>query len=108
MSAWIYLIVAGALEVAWAVGLKYSVGFTRLSASVLTLGALAGSLWLLALAVRTIPLGTAYAVWVGIGALGTAVLGAVLFGEPVSMVRLLCFALLAVAILGLKLTTRAG
>ncbi len=102
--AWILLLLAGLCEVGWAVGLKYTEGFTRPLASLLVALALAASMGLLALAVRTLPIGTAYAVWVGIGALGTAVLGIVLFHEPVTAGRLLCLALLVVAIAGLKLS----
>jgi quaternary ammonium compound-resistance protein SugE len=104
MSAWIYLVVAGLLEMAWATGIKYSQGFTRLGPTLLTLLALTGSMWLLALSARTLPIGTAYAVWVGIGALGTAVMGALLFGEPVSLARGVCLVMLLVSILGLKVT----
>jgi quaternary ammonium compound-resistance protein SugE len=102
--AWIALLVAGLLECGWAVGLKYTHGFTKLWPSVLTAIALAGSMWLLAWAAKTIPIGTAYAVWVGIGALGTAILGAVLFKEPVTIARTACLLLLLAAIVGLKLT----
>lgn len=102
--AWILLLLAGLCEVGWAVGLKYTEGFTRPLASFLVAVALAASMGLLALAVRTLPIGTAYAVWVGIGALGTAVLGIVLFHEPVTAGRLLCLGLLVVAIAGLKLS----
>ncbi|MFO7178513.1 MAG: multidrug efflux SMR transporter [Pseudomonadota bacterium] len=103
--AWVYLIVAGLLEVAWAVGLKYTEGFTRLVPSVLTVGAIVASMWLLSLAARTIPIGTAYATWVGIGAFGAAVLGVVLFREPFSAARGLFLALLLVAIVGLRATS---
>jgi quaternary ammonium compound-resistance protein SugE len=103
--AWVYLVIAGVLEVAWAVGLKYTDGFTRLIPSILTAFAIAGSLWLLSLAARTIPLGTAYAVWVGIGALGAAGLGVVLFGETLGWSRAAFLVLLLVAIVGLKLTS---
>lgn len=102
MSAWFYLVVAGLLEIGWAIGLKYSEGFTKLVPSALTMLGIAASMGLLALASRTIPLGTAYAAWVGIGATGTAILGIVLFREPVSLARSLCLALLVVAVVGLK------
>lgn len=105
MSAWIILIVAGLFEVAWAVGLKYTEGFTRLVPSVLTVIAIAISMWLLAVAARTIPIGTAYAVWVGIGATGTAILGIAVLGEPLSWARGFFMAMLIAAIVGLKLTS---
>jgi quaternary ammonium compound-resistance protein SugE len=106
--AWVLLIVAGLLEVVWSVGLKYTQGFTRLGPSVVVGLAIATSMWLLAVAARTLPIGTAYAVWVGIGALGAAVLGMVLFDEPVSAARLFFLGLLLVAIIGLKVTSGAG
>jgi quaternary ammonium compound-resistance protein SugE len=98
------LVVAGLLEIGWAIGLKYTHGFTRLVPSVLTIAAIVASMWMLASAARTIPIGTAYAVWVGIGATGAAVLGALLFHEPVTAPRSVFLVLLVVAILGLKLT----
>jgi len=103
--AWIYLGLAGLLEVAWAIGLKYSQGFTRLGPSLWTLLMMAASFWLLAAALRTLPIGTAYAVWTGIGAVGTALLGIVLFGEPASWPRLFCIALIVAGIAGLNLTS---
>lgn len=103
--AWIYLIIAGLLEVCWAIGLKYTEGFTRLWPSVFTLTTLAASMYLLAKAAQTLPIGTAYAVWVGIGAFGAAVLGMALFGESASALRLLFLGLLLVAILGLKFSS---
>ncbi|WP_028916791.1 quaternary ammonium compound efflux SMR transporter SugE [Pseudoxanthomonas sp. J35] len=103
---WIYLVLAGLLEVVWAVGLKYSEGFTRLVPSVVTGVAMLASFWLLAIALKTIPLGTGYAVWVGIGAVGTALLGMVVFREPATVARLLCIGLIVAGIVGLKLTTR--
>ncbi len=106
--AWLLLIVAGLLEVVWSVGLKYTHGFTRLVPSLVVGLAIATSMWLLAVAARTLPIGTAYAVWVGIGALGAAVLGMVLFDEPVSPARLFFLGLLLVAIIGLKVTSGAG
>ncbi|HET9953679.1 MAG TPA: multidrug efflux SMR transporter [Polyangiaceae bacterium] len=102
--AWLYLITAGLLEIAWALGLKYSDGFTKPLASGLTLISLIGSMWLLSLSVRDIPLGTAYAVWVGIGATGTALLGAALFSEAISPWRVLFLVLLVTSIIGLKIT----
>lgn len=103
--SWMYLIIAGLLEICWAIGLKYTDGFTRLWPSVFTLATLAGSMLLLAKAAQTLPIGTAYAIWVGIGAFGAAVLGITLFGEPVSAPRLLFLGLLIVAIIGLKMTS---
>lgn len=102
--AWLILVVAGILEVGWAVGLKYTEGFTRLVPSVLTAIALIGSMGLLGWAVRTLPIGTAYGVWVGIGAVGAAVLGIVLFKESASPARLFFLALLVISIIGLKVT----
>jgi quaternary ammonium compound-resistance protein SugE len=103
--AWFYLCVAGVMEVVWAVGLKYTEGFTRLWPSVWTGAALVLSMLLLAAAVRTLPLGTAYAVWTGIGAVGTAALGILLFGESASPARLACVALIVAGLVGLKLTS---
>lgn len=105
--AWLWLLLAGLLEVTWALSLKYSEGFTRFVPSVVTLTALALSMVLLSVAVRTLPIGTAYGVWVGIGALGAAVFGVVLFDEPVSAARVFFLALLLIAIIGLRLTSRA-
>lgn len=102
--AWVYLIIAGLLEVCWAVGLKYTHGFTKLWPSVFTLITLAASMFLLSKAAQTLPIGTAYAVWVGIGALGAGVLGILLFNEPASVLRLIFFILLLISILGLKFT----
>ena len=102
---WITLVLAGLLEIVWAVGLKFSHGFTRRWPSALTLAALAGSLALLAQSTRTLPLGTAYAVWVGIGSFGAAIAGIVLFREPVTAGRVVFLGLLLVAIVGLKLTS---
>jgi quaternary ammonium compound-resistance protein SugE len=103
--AWVMLIIAGLLEMCWAVGLKYTEGFTRPLPSVLTALAIIASMVLLSLAARSLPIGTAYAVWVGIGALGAAVLGMILFHEPVSAPRLFFLALLLTSIIGLKLTS---
>jgi quaternary ammonium compound-resistance protein SugE len=105
--AWLLLLVAGLLEVAWAIGLKYTQGFTRLVPSVLTIAAIVASMTLLGLAARTLPIGTAYAVWVGIGAAGAAALGIVLFGEPATAPRLFFLGLLLVSVVGLKLATPA-
>jgi quaternary ammonium compound-resistance protein SugE len=105
--AWIYLGLAGLLEIGWAVGLKYSEGFSRWLPSVLTLVAMLASLGLLSAALRGIPLSTAYAVWTGIGAAGTAVAGIVLFAEPADATRLLSIALIVAGIVGLKFAAPA-
>ena len=105
--AWVILFVAGLLEIGWAVGLKYTEGFTRLWPTVATAVALVASMSLLGIAVRTLPLGSAYAVWTGIGSVGTAVLGIVLFREPATALRLLCIGLIVVGIVGLKLASSA-
>ena len=104
--AWIYLVIAGLLETGWAIGLKYTDGFTRLVPSLLTAGAIAASMFLLAISARTIPIGTAYAIWVGIGAVGAVILGIVLFDEPRDVSRLFFVLLLVVALIGLQLTAR--
>ena len=103
--AWAVLFAAGLLEITWAIGLKYTEGFTRPTPSVLTLAAMAGSVLLLGLALKTLPIGTAYAVWTGIGAVGTAILGIFLFGEPASVLRLASIGLIVAGIVGLKLVT---
>ena len=103
--AWLVLLVAGLLEVGWAIGLKYTEGFTRLVPSVLTLVSMVGRVVLLGLALKTLPIGTAYAVWTGIGAVGTALLGIALFGEPATAARLACIGLIVAGIVGLKLVT---
>jgi quaternary ammonium compound-resistance protein SugE len=103
--AWFALFVAGMLEIAWAVGLKYTEGLTRLWPTVGTGLALLASMGLLALALRTLPLGTAYAVWTGIGTIGTAILGIVLFKEPATAIRLACIAMILAGIIGLKLVS---
>lgn len=100
--AWIWLFVAGALEVAWAVGLKYTAGFTRLWPSVWTVLLMLGSFACLAQAVKSLPLGTSYAIWTGIGAVGTAAAGIMLFGESATAARLGCIALIVLGIVGLK------
>jgi quaternary ammonium compound-resistance protein SugE len=105
--AWIYLFIAGLLEIGWAVGLKYTQGFTRLLPSVLTLISMGGSMGMLGLALRNLPLGTAYAVWTGIGTVGTAIAGMLLLGEPSGALRLGCIALIVAGIFGLKLLTPA-
>ena len=103
--AWLVLFLAGLFEIGWAIGLKYTDGFTRLWPTVATAVALVTSMALLGAAVRTLPIGTAYAVWTGIGAIGTVVLGIVLFGEPATAARLFCVGLILAGILGLKLVT---
>lgn len=105
--AWGILLLAGLLEIGWAIGLKYTDGFTRFWPTIGTAATLVASMALLGVALRTLPLGTAYAVWTGIGATGTATLGIVLFGEPASAVRLACVALIVAGILGLKLASVA-
>lgn len=103
--AWVVLIMAGLFEIGWAVGLKYTAGFTRLWPTLATAAAIIASMGLLGLALRSLPLGTAYAVWTGIGTIGTAVLGMILFREPATVWRLFCIALILAGIVGLKLAT---
>jgi quaternary ammonium compound-resistance protein SugE len=105
--AWILLVIAGLLEVGWAIGLKYTEGFTRLWPSVWTLAAMVGSVVLLGIAMKSLPVGTSYAIWVGVGAVGTALLGIVLFGEPANAGRLVSLGLIVAGIVGLKLATPA-
>ncbi|MGZ5434153.1 MAG: DMT family transporter [Thermoanaerobaculia bacterium] len=105
MNAWIQLFLAGLLEICWAVGLKYTDGFRKPLPSLFVLITLAGSMLLLASAARTLPIGTAYAVWVGIGALGAAILGVVLLREPVTFARMFFLGMLLVAIVGVKMTS---
>lgn len=104
-TAWGLLVVAGVLEIVWALGLKYSEGFTRPAPSVVVVAAAAASFWLLSLAMRVLPAGTAYAVWVGIGAAGTALLGMALLGEAATVARLACIVLIVAGVLGLKLVS---
>lgn len=103
--SWVILVVAGLLEVVWAVGLKYTHGFTKLGPSVLTVLAMAGSFYLLSLAMRTLPLGTAYGVWVGIGAVGAAIAGIVLFREPATALRVFSLLLVVAGIVGLRVSS---
>jgi quaternary ammonium compound-resistance protein SugE len=103
--AWILLIIAGLLEVGWAIGLKYTEGFTRVWPSIFTLASMVLSVVLLGVAMKSLPVGTSYAVWVGIGAIGTAILGIVLFAEPATAGRLASLALILAGIIGLKLAT---
>jgi quaternary ammonium compound-resistance protein SugE len=105
--AWGLLVLAGLFEVAWAIGLKYTDGFTRFWPTVGTLAAMGISLGLLGLAMKTLPVGTSYAVWVGVGAVGTAILGIVLLGEPASAGRIASLALIVAGIVGLKLSSPA-
>ena len=100
--AWIYLVVAGLFEIGWAIGLKYTDGFTRLAPSVLTGASMVISVLVLGLALRELPVGSAYAVWTGIGTVGTALLGMYLFGEPATVIRLVCIGLIVSGIAGLK------
>jgi quaternary ammonium compound-resistance protein SugE len=104
---WVVLILAGLFEIGWAIGLKYTDGFTRLWPSVGTLLAMIVSIGLLALAMKSIPVGTAYAIWVGIGAIGTVILGIVLLGEPANALRITSLALIVAGVIGLKLATPA-
>jgi len=103
--AWILVLLAGLCEVGWAVGLKYTAGFSRLGPSIATLAAMAASVLLLGWSLKALPLGTAYAVWTGIGAVGTALLGMALFGESREIARLVCIGLIVAGIVGLKLVT---
>jgi len=100
--AWIYLVIAGIFECGWAIGLKYSDGFTRVVPSIFTVLTMAASIWLLSLAMKTIPVGTAYAAWTGIGTVGVAILGMILFGESRDIVRIICLLLILLGIAGLK------
>ena len=102
--AWINLFIAGIFEIVWAISLKYAHGFTRLTPSVITIAGMLASFYFLAQATKTLPIGTAYAVWTGIGAAGTLILGIILFQEPVTTVRLLCISLILIGIIGLKIT----
>ena len=105
--AWVLLVVAGLLEVGWSVGMKYTDGFTRLWPTVWTVFAMIVSLWLLGIAVKTLPVGTAYSVWVGVGAVGTVVLGIALLDEPANTARLISVGLIIAGIIGLKLASPA-
>jgi quaternary ammonium compound-resistance protein SugE len=103
MKHWTYLFIAAVLEIGWAVGFKYSQGFTRLVPSVITLAAMGTSMYLLALSTKVLPIGTAYAVWTGIGAAGTAVFGMILFKEPATVARIVCIGLIVAGVMGLKI-----
>ncbi|EGP07983.1 quaternary ammonium compound-resistance protein SugE [Bradyrhizobiaceae bacterium SG-6C] len=100
--AWSMLFIAGLLEIGWAIGLKYTEGFTRLMPSVLTIASMIASVALLGLSLKTLPVGTAYAVWTGIGSVGTAILGIWLFGDPATALRIACIGLIVAGIIGLK------
>ena len=102
---WMFLLIAGLFEISWAVGLKFSHGFTQIIPSILTVVGMVASFYFLALALRNLPLGTAYAIWTGIGTIGTVIFGIILFKEPVTAMRLLCIALIISGISGLKLIT---
>ena len=103
--SWLYLAIAGLFEIAWAIGLKYTEGWTRLAPSLITAALMIASFYFLSLAVRTLPIGSAYAVWTGIGTVGAALLGMVLFDEPRDAVRILCIMLIIAGIAGLKFTS---
>jgi quaternary ammonium compound-resistance protein SugE len=103
--AWVYLFIAGIFEVIWAIGLKYSHGFTKLIPSVITIVGMLISFYLLAQATKSLPIGTSYAIWTGIGALGTVIFGIIFFHEPINMLRVLFLVFILIGILGLKLTT---
>lgn len=102
---WLYLILAGFFEVEWALGLKYSQGFTKLIPSIFTIAGMIASFYFLSLALKNLPLGTAYAIWTGIGTVGTVILGIILFKEPFDVIRLICISLIIVGIVGLKVTS---
>lgn len=101
--AWTYLLIAGLLECGWAIGMKYTEGFSKLVPSVLVIIAMAASVWLLSISMKTIPVGTAYAVWTGIGATGVATLGMLFLGESREVIRIICLLLIVAGIIGLKL-----
>ncbi len=103
--AWVFLVIAGLFEIGWAIGLKYTEGFTRILPTTLTVGAMVISIALLGLALRDLPVGTGYAIWTGIGTVGTAILGIYLFGDPATVLRLVCIGLIVTGIAGLKLVS---
>ncbi|PIE45832.1 MAG: quaternary ammonium compound-resistance protein SugE [Gammaproteobacteria bacterium] len=103
--AWVYLLIAGTFECVWAVGLKYTEGFSKPLPSVITLIAMALSMWFLSLALKTVPIGTGYAVWTGIGAIGVAIIGMVFLGEPRQVARIICLLLIVSGIIGLKVVS---
>jgi len=102
---WLLLIIAGICEIWWAIGLKYSQGFTKLVPSIFTVLGMIASFYFLALALKSLPLGTAYAIWTGIGTIGTVILGIILFKEPIDMVRLVCIGFVIIGIVGLKIVS---
>ena len=102
---WFYLVVAGILEIGWAIGLKYTEGWSKLYPSLITIALMIASFQFLSMALKTLPIGTAYAIWTGIGAVGTAILGMIIFDEPRDLSRILCILLIVVGIVGLKLTS---
>lgn len=104
--AWVYLFIAGLFECGWAIGLKYTEGFTKFAPSVWTIVSMAISIWLLSVAMKSIPIGTAYAIWTGIGAVGVAILGMVLFGESRAVLRLICLLFIITGIVGLKIVSK--
>jgi quaternary ammonium compound-resistance protein SugE len=106
--SWFYLFIAGLFEIGWAVGLKYTEGFTKLWPSVITIAGMILSFYFLSTAVRSIPIGTAYAVWTGIGAVGTAILGIILFGEPRELTRIFFILLIVIGIVGLKIFSESS
>lgn len=103
--AWVYLVIAGLLEIVWAIGLKYAEGFTKPGPSIITIIAMLISFGLLSVALRTLPVGTAYAIWTGIGAAGTALIGMLVLGEPFTVLRMLCIALIVSGVVGLRLVS---
>lgn len=102
---WVYLVIAGLLEIGWAIGLKYTEGWSKLYPSLITLVLMIASFQFLSMALKTLPIGTAYAIWTGIGAVGTAILGMLFFDEPRDLIRILCILLIVAGIIGLKLTS---
>ncbi|MBK1813207.1 quaternary ammonium compound efflux SMR transporter SugE [Clostridium sp. YIM B02505] len=104
---WLFLVIAGLFEVCWAVGLKYSEGFTKVMPSIITVGGMIASFYFLSLALKDLPLGTAYAIWTGIGTIGTVILGIILFKEPMDIIRLICIAFIVAGIIGLKLVSHS-
>jgi quaternary ammonium compound-resistance protein SugE len=102
---WLFLIIAGACEVGWAIGLKYSQGFTKLVPSILTVSGMIASFYFLSLTLKELPLGTTYAIWTGIGTVGTVILGIILFKEPIDAIRLICIGFIVTGIIGLKLVS---
>jgi quaternary ammonium compound-resistance protein SugE len=105
--AWIYLFIAGLLEVTWAVGMKYAEGFTKLGPSIFTIVSMTAGIIFLAMAMKTLPLGTAYAVWTGIGTIGTVIFGIIFFNEPKEVIRVVCILLILIGIVGLKITSKS-